>query len=584
MNFVRLSEKYPETELNINSNKSESITVHQLQCLGDLKYDHSKGIVSNLSSDYLDGFFNIGCEINADLLLTPECSIPFDYLRKIIDNNVKGLEYNKLWCLCCEGVPYTEFRNYINELDGDSNIDLVCDLKGIDFKIHVNSIWYFFRTSEDKLVVVIQLKMFPMKDTYHEHEARDLTQGKTLYIFDLFNGSANQFVSLICADAIRIDKNSFLAEFSNKCLLVFNPQLNTNPKADNFRHFRQQLFSSNEIRGAKRYISLNWSQGTMLHGRKHIHTSGSGYYCNYGAIDSLSSIKDIEKSKRALTLREKAHAHGVYYSYEGNNHYNIWSFSNQQHIISYVINKYEVITIPENMLSKIDPIIINKHVYLEDKRKWEQIDVDCVDNKRFFGTEELLKSNLPYQCPENCSKKSCQLVQNDYFIALCFGGRCSKELFANNEILNRTIIYLCEGSKRKQAKKIKRLKKLFTLIEERNMPKTLKPMFENFKYDFNEKILEEPAYNVKFLDERYPYKKGIIAIMLEDCSISEVKNTYAELKSMTIKDYYQQIVLYYSEFGDGFQYYHEPYESEYSDKFTPQNPDYVVDTTSISKG
>ena len=77
----------------------------------------------------------------------------------------------------------------------------------INMSKHINALFYFFQTMDDKLAVVLQAKTGAMRDVSYGHEQADLSTGEEIFILDL-NGTdvaQNVFATLICADILNIN-------------------------------------------------------------------------------------------------------------------------------------------------------------------------------------------------------------------------------------------------------------------------------------------------------------------------------------------------------------------------------------------
>lgn len=583
MIYKYLSEKFPKTLLNINNAQTDNFffSVLQYQPKGDLSYCPTTGVKSSASENELEALFKLNEDTNADLLITPECAIPFSYIKKVINKKTEKLYVKKLWCLCCEGIAYREFIEYINELSQVDDLIVINDNSNIDIKKHVNSLWYMFRTQDNKIAIVVQLKTGPMKDPDFNHEANDLSTGDIIYTFDLSENKTNIFISLICADIMHVNQNKMLTAFNQNSLLIFNPQLNPNPNADAFVNFRSALFTANTSKSM--YIGLNWAMGTKLNSKELIEFTGSSFCTEKNTVFGNDSVDKILSDDEALSQRRQLHCQGIYYAYNKPSHYNKWTFDNDAHMNFYRIKKGYINQRPSTPPTNHEPIRPYKYSFNIEQKKWIE------SNSHEKNIEWLCKvskaENIPFKCDkDNCKTAGCSMVYNDYFIALCFGQHVKTEVTSTNEQGERTIIALSKEDNVNQTKKIRRLNTLFENLENGEVPEELQPMFDNIEFAYSKNSAERGStelYNIKFNDLEYPYKKGIAAIILDDCNEDYVKKIYKDLKDRTREEYQDQILLYYSESGDGYMCYSEPHGVS---GFKKSVTGFTKETESIKRG
>lgn len=180
-NYVKVSDIIPNKYVSLVINKTTSEThfdIMKFQPSANLSYQRDRGIFCD-DEDYTNKvikFFELVIDKQPALVITPEGSIPFKVIEEIIDNEHKWPQIEKLWCLCMSGISTNDFIDFKNSLVAKENVYVHIETD-INYRAHVNSLFYLFRLDQNTLAIVIQLKNNHMSDREFEHEADDLSKG-----------------------------------------------------------------------------------------------------------------------------------------------------------------------------------------------------------------------------------------------------------------------------------------------------------------------------------------------------------------------------------------------------------------------
>ena len=118
------------------------------------------------------------------MVVTPEASVPFDIIKDITEGNEVAPEKGKLWCLGVEGIAKRKYNLLIEEWGKRQDVIFISP-RSINMSRHINALFYFFQTMDDKLAVVLQAKTGAMWDVSYSHEQADLSTGEEIFILDL---------------------------------------------------------------------------------------------------------------------------------------------------------------------------------------------------------------------------------------------------------------------------------------------------------------------------------------------------------------------------------------------------------------
>ncbi len=290
-----------------------------LQPEGNITADNAgvRNTDAQLADQQYAGFLDIGTETDADLVITPEYSLPWRVLEEFIEND-KVPNEGKLWVLGCESITQDALADFAARLTDRATV--IYEPLAADATRFLNPLVYVFSTTQladadaPRLIVLIQFKTCPMGDNQH-FEVNRLLCGTRLY---RFGGTDSQLrlVTLICSDAFAFKEEH--AETLYDRTLVIHIQLNPNPRQNLFRIYRTHLLQyggdQTEI------ITLNWAkdiQAQPCNGDPCWHNiAGSGWYLRPDKFDSTDSfLQHNHKLGLYYTWLHVDRCHALFFSY-----------------------------------------------------------------------------------------------------------------------------------------------------------------------------------------------------------------------------------------------------------------------------
>lgn len=592
-NYVKVSDIIPNKNVSLIVNRTTSeahFDIIKFQPLANLSYMRERGIFCD-EPDYTNKvikFFDLIIDKQPALVLTPEGSIPFKVIDEIICNKQKWPQVGRLWCLCMSGISTSDFIKFEDYLVTKENMFVHIE-DNVNYRAHVNSLFYLFRLDQDTLAIVIQIKNNHMSDREFGHEADDLSKGNDIYIFDLNGGidTKNILLTLICADAIQLPMSELITMIKYKYPLIVNAQCNSKPFDSRFVVNRNFIMSDKNV-SKQRLIVVNWAQGTNLGKSFTVNDSGNTYY-NYLGVSGHSHLKNLCSDQEVFIHRMKNQIKG--FTYYANDNFNIWRFVDDENISRFYIKKDEVFALDRTLSSNFDPVIIEMYKYQDDN--WLHRNKNCAfcDGKAlefYISNNQLLRPIYFEECKNNnrCSDE-CFWLYNDYFLGVCLGGELINELKCIGEISNRTLIAMNNESVDNTIKKREMFSILVKLLEANKIPDELIFFSKNLKFDIDQNAAEcgsNNIYNVtieKVSEEfpNWPLKKGIIAVV-DTTQIESVEKVYEALHHATNIENRDQILLYFRQNGE-YVPYKKPHELK---SITPSNNRFTRNTTSIFKG
>lgn len=240
---------------------------------------------------------------NADLVITPEYSLPWDTLIEMI-KTCSGPQEGGLWALGCESIKLQELKEIKKELEPTVTIlyeDLDEDLnRFIDPLVYVFLSEQIHSKGEKKFVMLVQFKTYPMGDDDH-FEINNLQCGSKIYRFG--DEKNLNLVSLICSDVLNFNDNHGKEIYDRT--LIIHIQLNKKPRQAQFRGYRERLlrYAGDETE----IICLNWARNVCQ-------WSGEISKSWHNIAGSAWYLRPSEFDDRDQTLCTN-HRRGLYYTW-----------------------------------------------------------------------------------------------------------------------------------------------------------------------------------------------------------------------------------------------------------------------------
>jgi hypothetical protein len=283
-----------------------------------------------------NSFFNLARDENAELIVTPEYSCPWESICNILDDSVNFPALNKLWVLGCESITPDAFFAFRDKYNNQNNIEIHFD--EIDFNaggVLLDPCCYIFKALSpegvEKLIVLIQFKIQHMGVWGGDAEQVKYIPGRTVYILKNNPDSISLF-TIICSDAISFNGDDITNQhpglWENLPYLIISIQMNSNPSHESFKSFRRAILASsnNEI------ITLNWSSESTA-------TFNQNFFNRYSKSNISIKTNEIDYNNppEQAVLRSNHHK-GMYYTLMKPNRH-CFFLNPGVEIISYQINK-----------------------------------------------------------------------------------------------------------------------------------------------------------------------------------------------------------------------------------------------------
>ncbi|MDR0490114.1 MAG: hypothetical protein LBH28_02540 [Oscillospiraceae bacterium] len=309
-----------------------SFDILHFQPEGDLKTGKNSIGFERLDDRVVfDDFLKDTLSKKPDLVLSPEYSVPLDTIKTFILVYGNALAEGVLYALGCEGVENSAFWSFIDNLRSNGvfvpNVDRVYkNQNGL-----VSALLYLtklkFESSDDstEIIVIPQLKTHPMSSRV-DFES-ELIRGKEVYYS---KGNDFVFASLICADVMNLNLMRALSkETRNRNALIFNPQLNSDPRHGTFRYAETLLVEESEKEANIKFLSLNWAEDTHVNQKPHIEKPWSGIREKLGG-------KSLDRSGDFIEVSRTYVKHGIELTFSDSEA--IWLFAPRSHIMDYTVD------------------------------------------------------------------------------------------------------------------------------------------------------------------------------------------------------------------------------------------------------
>lgn len=313
-----------------------------------------------LADQQYTGFLRTAVEVDADLVVTPEYSLPWRVLATLIEEGQSPSE-GKLWALGCESITLDALSALAETLSDKATF--IYESLAPDGNRFLNPLVYVFCTSTladsdaRRVVILVQFKTCPMGDDRH-FEVNGLQLGTRLYCF---GGSNTQLrlITLICSDAFEFTE-AHAANLYDRTLVI-HIQLNPNPRQNLFRIYRTHLLQyggdQTEI------ITLNWAQDITANLDTEAscwhNIAGSGWYLR---PDRFNTEDDFLQHNHKL---------GLYYTWLQVDRCHALFFSYAPATFSVIATKVAHLRVPAPLSKRIGPKMEALYCWSNESRSWE---------------------------------------------------------------------------------------------------------------------------------------------------------------------------------------------------------------------
>ncbi|MGZ5447930.1 MAG: hypothetical protein ACXW5U_07370 [Thermoanaerobaculia bacterium] len=299
--------------------------------------------------------------VDADLVLTPEYSTPWDVLIDVVSAN-EGPAPGKLWVLGCESLRVAEIEG-LQQRFGASAV-VIFEAMPQNSVRFVDPLAYVFQGdligegAGTQTIVLIQFKTHPMGDDDH-FELKGLEIGTQVYQFGKA-GIGIRLSTLLCSDAFALTDNEAKEVYDRG--LIIHLQLNPSPRQTQYRAYRDRLF---QFQGdATEIICLNWARNVTewcSEGRKNWNNiAGSAWYLRPDKFDFRDHTIDAN------------HRRGLYYTWLHPQRCNALFLNHEPAVFEFETTKVAHVAVPASVSRRRGPQLVRVYTWDAAKTEWAE--------------------------------------------------------------------------------------------------------------------------------------------------------------------------------------------------------------------
>lgn len=501
--------------LNALIPNEDNYTVLALQPKGDIEAS-AESVRSRdrvLAANQFSKFLEYAKETQADLVITPEYSMPWDVLREVISAG-NGPDQGKLWALGCESIKIRELESLKGRLAPIAKV-IYEPLNDSSTKF-VSPLAYIFvsqptpDSGEAKTVVLVQFKTHAMGDPDH-FEINGMEKGNFIYQFG-DNEQNLKLISLICADAFNFTDEKAASIYDRA--LIIHIQLNPNPRHEEFCSCRRRLFRYNG--DETEVLCLNWSEDVTIsidgQQRNWKNIAGSAWY-----------LKSRDYDCRDNTL-SRNHRQGLYYTWLKPNHSHALFFNYKPGIFLFNATKVAHIGVPGSVSRRRGPQLIKTCNWNDGKGCWvEKTDSDdgfssvvseCGKAQREI--KRIADAN-PFEAERVLALSAGEIEYNEDWYKVYLLDSC---VIDSSEIIQRVTFAqdTHERAKEFRIKRLKRCSRLWNIITSGELPPALSDLKSGFSFKWSQ---DSPHQNVESING----KPATLIYMGEEYNLDHIKAT-----------------------------------------------------------
>ena len=469
--------------LNVLVPNAENYKALLLQPHGDIEVT-SQGVRNRkqgLADKQYKKFIEMACETQADLVMTPEYSMPWGSLIDAIKAGNRP-EEGKIWALGCESIKYSELVEIKDDISDIANV--IFESLDIEDNRFLSPLVYLFNSatvdenSIKKPVLLVQFKTHPMGDPDH-YEINGLQKGNSVYQFVGAQGGI-KLTSLICADVFAFE-DSHAQEMYDRGLIL-HIQLNPKPRHEGFRGSRRRI--SQYSGDTTEVICLNWARNVCMEIEGEKQCWGN---------DSISAwyLKSTDYDQRDFVL-SKNHKKGFYYTWYSSLRAHALFLNFDSAIFLLNATKIAHVNVAGAISRRRGPQLEIRHVWSDTDAAWEE--TDSADS----GFDSIAKESAT---AEDSIKQVAEdnAINAERVLALCSGEINAGEdwykanvidacVINDSEIINR--ITFCQDTDSNacafRTGRLKRLGNLWSILNsEDKLPPSLNAFKDNLKLDWS---------------------------------------------------------------------------------------------------
>ena len=334
-------------------------------------------------------FLNDAVASQAQLAITPEYSVPWAIITKIIDGTPRPPK-GSLWALGCESITPSELDTLRTTVDGSAAVRLIHECLDPQKRAQTAFVsplvfvfWAVDTAGADVLCLLVQFKTMASRDSDHV-ELQSLYPGASVYKFTAHAGDIS-LLALICSDAFAFT-NDLVDEHCTNLLLV-HVQLNKKPAHIDYSTYRYRLFSVASNNNVE-VICLNWAANVLIEESADSWNSIAGsawYIAPHGLTLTDADINALHQGGMYYSIvRERWHA--FYLSYAPH---------------SVLVKKQPVFaTGPQVLAPRMPPQVVHRRAWNSRQGAWIS---DPADDgfDTFIRQYEPLHETLPQLCGQD---------------------------------------------------------------------------------------------------------------------------------------------------------------------------------------
>jgi hypothetical protein len=492
-----------------------------LQPHGDIEADVSgvRNRNHTLAIDQYGQFLEDANEKQADLVITPEYSMPWSVLETVIKDK-QGPADGKLWVLGCESIKISELDALKSAL---ASVAIVIyeslDSASSNF---VSPLAYVFKapitanSDESRTVILVQFKTEAMGGS-DDFENSVIQKGTRLYQF----GGGDDYiklVSLICADAFEFEDQ--IARKIHDRALILHIQLNPDPRHVSFLACRKKLLGYS--RDETEILCLNWASDVIMkingQDQSWKNIAGSAWYLK---------TEDFDESDDKLCAN---HRLGLYYTYLQKHRSHALFFNYEPATYLLTATKAAHIRVQGAAPKRTGPKLTRTCTWDNVANKWAVLDTiedgfstlvdESIDAQS--AIKQIADTN-PFNAERILALSAGEVNQSGWY-KVKFLDSC---VIGLSEVVRRVTFAqdtTDEDANKFRMSRLQRFSRLWNVLKYNDLPPSIKDLEGDFKFQWS---LDFPQQNVISPTE----KLATVIYMGEDCTISQIKKTITCVES-----------------------------------------------------
>ena len=519
--------------LNALIPNEDNYIVLAMQPHGDIEAS-AEGVRSRdrvLATNQFGKFLEYATEKQADLVITPEYSMPWKVLCEAISDG-NGPVQRKLWALGCESIKISELESLKERLAPFATV--IYEPLDASSTRFVSPLAYIFvsppaqNNGKAKTVVLLQFKTHAMGDADH-FEINGMEKGNRIYQFGS-NEQTPKLVSLICADAFNFTDEKAASIYDRA--LILHIQLNPNPRHEEFCSCRRRLF---RYKGDEtEVLCLNWSEDVTIsidgQNRNWKNIAGSAWY-----------LKSREYDRRDNTLN-KNHRQGLYYTWLKPYHSHALFFNYKPGIFLFNATKVAHIRVPGPVSKRRGPQLIKTCNWNAEEDRWvEKTTADdgfsAIISESGNAQREIkrIADINPIEVERLLALSAGEIENKENWYEVDYLDSC---VIGSSEIIQRVTFAqdTHDRARKFRITRLKRCSRLWDIITSGELPTALSDLKSGFGFEWS---YNSPHQNVISTSG----KLATVIYMGEECSLDYVKDTEKQIATFLHRrsDIYQSL-------------------------------------------